>query len=158
MTPPVAPEKTTISEVSSAAKKRTVICHHLRSIWTGVTLCFILFKYRIIISKNLRWRVVADQVDGFSPDHSPHVHVVTHIDGAADTIACRPHQLKIETHIQVKESIAGFSKKKCCQIDFGTAGRNNRGFYNRRDIFWKISRVVFLQSEWHSPVLFRLPV
>lgn len=48
--------------------------------------------------KNLRWWVVADQIDSFCPDHSPHVHVVTHVDGAANTIACGPHQLDNERH------------------------------------------------------------
>lgn len=58
---------------------------------------------RIETSENVRWRVVADQIDRFGPDHPPHVHVVTHIDGTANTIASRPHQLKIETHTHTKK-------------------------------------------------------
>ena len=49
---------------------------------------------RIATAENLRWRVVADQIDSFGPDHSPYVHVVTHIDGTADPITGCPHQLK----------------------------------------------------------------
>lgn len=41
----------------------------------------------------LRRRVVADQVHSFGPDHAPYVHVVAHIDCAANFIACGPNQL-----------------------------------------------------------------
>lgn len=47
--------------------------------------------------KNIRWWVVAHQIDGFGPDHPPHIHVVTHVDGTANTIAGRPHQLRKES-------------------------------------------------------------
>ncbi len=70
-----------------------------------ISVIFRLFRvvsHGIEISKNVRWRVVADQINSFSPDHSPHVHVVTHIDGTANTVASRPHQLKIEMHTQSK--------------------------------------------------------
>lgn len=69
---------------------------------SGVSFFEGVVSHGIETSKNVRWRVVADQVDSFSPDHSPHVHVVTHIDGTANAIASRPHQLKIEMHTQTK--------------------------------------------------------
>ena len=60
-------------------------------------------KYHVETSVNIRWRVVADQIDSFSPDHAPHVHVVTHVDGTADTIAGCPNQLKMtHTHTHVR--------------------------------------------------------
>lgn len=42
---------------------------------------------------DVRWRVVAHQIDGLGPDHPPHIHVVAHVDGTADTTAGGPHQL-----------------------------------------------------------------
>ena len=44
--------------------------------------------------EGLRWWVVAHQVDGFCPDHAPHVHVVAHVDGTANAIARCPDQLQ----------------------------------------------------------------
>lgn len=52
----------------------------------------------------LRRRVVADQVHSFGPDHAPDVHVVTHIDGTANFIACGPNQLKTNHAISSPKS------------------------------------------------------
>lgn len=42
----------------------------------------------------LRGWVVAHQVYGFGPDHAPYIHVVTDVDGTADSIARCPDQLQ----------------------------------------------------------------
>lgn len=46
------------------------------------------------IETNIRRWVVAHQIDGFGPNHPPHVHVVTHIDGTANTVAGGPDHLR----------------------------------------------------------------
>lgn len=47
----------------------------------------------------LRWRVITHEVDSFGPDHSPHVHIVTHVDGTTDFIAGGPNQLQKHTDL-----------------------------------------------------------
>lgn len=71
---------------------------------------FVSLKKRNLI--NLRWGVVADQIDSFGPDHSPNIHVVAHIDGTADTITSGPHQLKEKHTIKGKRLVIppSFSK------------------------------------------------
>lgn len=41
----------------------------------------------------LLWWIVADKIDGFGPNLSPHIHVVTQVDGTANPTACGPYQL-----------------------------------------------------------------
>lgn len=40
------------------------------------------------------WWVVADKIDSFGPDLSPHIHVVAHVDSTADPTAGSPDQLQ----------------------------------------------------------------
>lgn len=42
----------------------------------------------------LLWWIIADKVNSFGPNLSPHVHVVAHVDGAADPTAGGPNQLQ----------------------------------------------------------------
>lgn len=43
---------------------------------------------------NLLWWIVADKIDGFGPNLSPHIHVVTQINSTANATAGGPDQLQ----------------------------------------------------------------
>lgn len=45
---------------------------------------------------HLLWWVVADKIDSFGPNLSPHIHVVTQVDGTANPAAGCPDQLQKE--------------------------------------------------------------
>lgn len=42
----------------------------------------------------LLWWIVADKINSFGPYLSPHIHVVTQVDGAANPTASGPNQLQ----------------------------------------------------------------
>lgn len=72
--------------------------------------------------KNIRWWVVAHQIDGFGPDHPPHIHVVTHVDGTANTIAGRPHQLRKESKVNKHQIPLSLSSSDTVTLKFALSG------------------------------------